>query len=67
MVDEDRWLAIVYIAPRVACTLLDYVRCDRVIAIIFRPGGLNVVHRILIMRHARAGSSVVESRIYKRR
>jgi hypothetical protein len=65
MVDKDRWLAIIYIAPRVARVLLDYVRYNRVITIIFRPGGLNVVHRIWVIRYTRAGSSIVESRIYK--
>jgi len=38
---------IVYIAPCIACALLDYVHRDRVVAIGFREGGLNVSHCML--------------------
>jgi hypothetical protein len=37
-------LTVVYIASRVACALLDYVCRNRVVAIAFRPGNLNVSH-----------------------
>ena len=41
---ERQELTIIYIASRVACALLDYVRRDGVVAIGFRSGGLNVSH-----------------------
>ena len=43
---ERQELTIIYIASRVACALLDYVRRDGVVAVGFRPGGLNVSHCI---------------------
>ena len=44
---ERQELTIIYIASRVACALLDYVRRDGVVAIGFRLGGLNVSHCML--------------------
>ena len=42
---EGRMLTIVYIAPRIARTLLEYVRSGRAVVIICRWGGWNVSHR----------------------
>ena len=43
---EGQELTIIYIASRVAYALLDFVRRDRVVATVFRPGRLNVSHHM---------------------